>query len=109
MKNIEFCRDKAAEIQRDIEMLSLNNIVIKRRGGTTTVNLDNEIQFQQKRVDILGWAENATEQQIIAKIDELTALLPIELQNPINYISPKLPADIYETYCCRELLYKVMS
>jgi len=78
----------------------LNNIVIKRRGGTTTVNLDGEIAFQQKRVDLLKWAETATitkaetniEQiaQTIAKNENVT----IEVGRSQTWIrNPQLYAD----------------
>ena len=109
MKNIQFCIDKAADIQIDIKALKLNNIVIKRRGGTTTQNLDVEIEFHQKRVDLLKWAETATEEEIQIRINEFTVSLPVELQNPITYLSNRLPLDIYETYCFRELLVKVVE
>jgi uncharacterized protein YqkB len=108
MKNIQFCIDKAKEINIDIEALRLNNTVIKRRGGTTTVNLDGEIDFQQKRVDLLMWAEVATEDEIQIKINELTELLPPELQSPVTYLSNRLPLDIYELYCLREILKKAV-
>lgn len=109
MKNIQFCIDKVKEIQIDIDALQLNNIVIKRRGGTTIQNLDGEIEFHQKRIDLLKWAEVATEEEIQIKINELTTLLPVELQNPITYLSNRLPLDIYETYCMRELLELVVK
>lgn len=109
MKNIEFCRNKIAEIQNDINALELNNIVIKRRGGITAQNLDGEIMFQQKRIDLLKWAETATEEEIQTKINELNNQLPTELRNYNSLISNHLPLDIYEIYCLRELLYKVVN
>lgn len=109
MKDLQFCIDKAAEIQKDIDALELNNIVIKRRGGTTTVNIDGEIQFQQKRIDLLKWAEIATENEIQLKITDLNNQLPEELRSYNIILSNRLPLDIYETYCLRELLYKVVN
>lgn len=109
MKNVEFCRNKIAEIQNDINALELNNIVIKRRGGVTVQNLDGEILFQQKRIDLLKWAETTTEEEIQNKINELNNQLPIELRNYNSIISNRLPLDIYEIYCLRELLYKVVN
>lgn len=109
MKDIQFCIDKSIDIQKDIDSLKLNNIVIKRRGGTTTSNLDLEIEFHKKRVDLLKWAEISTEEEIQTKINYFTNLLPEELKIPIHYISNRLPNDIYEIYCFRELLYKVVK
>lgn len=109
MKNIDFCINKVAEIQNDIDALQLNNIVIKRRGGITVQNLDDEIIFQQKRINLLKWAETATEEEIQNKINELNNQLPIELRNYNSIISNRLPLDIYEIYCLRELLYKVVN
>lgn len=109
MKNVDFCINKIAEIQKDIDALELNNIVIKRRGGITTQNLDGEIIFQQKRIDLLKWAETATEEEIENKINELNNQLPNELRNYNSLISNRLPLDVYEIYCLRELLYKVVN
>lgn len=108
MKDIQFCIDKAAEIKKDIDALELNNIVIKRRGGTTTQNLDVEIEFHQKRIDLLKWAETTTEEEIQVKINDLSNQLPEELRNHNNLLSNRLPLEIYETYCLRELLYRVV-
>lgn len=109
MKDIKFCIDKVAEIQKDIDALELNNVVIKRRGGTTTQNLDNEIEFQQKRINLLKWSEISTEEEIQLKINDLNNKLPQEFQNYNSLLSNKLPLDIYETYCLRELLYMVVK
>jgi predicted RNase H-like nuclease (RuvC/YqgF family) len=107
MKNIEYCVDKIKQIDADIQALKLNNDVIKRF-GKNIANLDDEIAFQQKRIDILEWAKNATEAEIHAKIKEQTEILPIELKKPIRYLSNKLPEYIYEVYCLRQILVKVV-
>lgn len=109
MKNIQFCIEKIDDIQKDVDALELNNTIIKRRGGITAQNLDGEILFHQKRIDILKWSELATDEEIQTKIIYLTNQLPEELRIPIHYLSNRLPIDIYEIYCLRELLYKVVG
>lgn len=109
MIDIQFCINKYNEIQKDIDALKLNNIIIKRRGGTTTQNLDGEILFQQKRIDLLKWAEAATEEEIQLKLNDLNNQLPEELTEQNSLLSNRLPLDIYETYCLRELLYRVVK
>lgn len=109
MKNLQFCVNKAIEIQKDIDDLELNNVVIKRRGGVTIQNLDNEIAFHNKRINLLKWAETATEEEIQLKLIDLSNQLPEELRNYNSLLLNRLPLDIYETYCLRELLCRVVN
>ena len=109
MKNLQFCVNKAIEIQKDIDDLELNNVVIKRRGGVTIQNPDNEKAFHNKRIKLLKWAETATEEEIQLKLIDLSNQLPEELRNYNSLLLNRLPLDIYETYCLRELLCRVVN
>ena len=58
---------KVAHIEAQIAELQRNERLVRRLGGETRTNLDDEIAFQQARIDMLVWAEAATEAAIRAR------------------------------------------
>jgi hypothetical protein len=74
-KRDDYLAKKKREIRRDIDGLHSHTIVVQRTGGTTTHSLQGEIDFQQKRLDVITWAEQATEGELVAELARMRAVL----------------------------------
>jgi len=68
-------RAKADHIAEQQAMLQRNQRIVRRLGGQDTVDLGDELAFQQGRADVVAWCETHTAKEIAARRTALHARL----------------------------------
>lgn len=95
-------------VQRQIDELNRNAQIMDRVGGSTSVDVRGEVDFQTKRLDILTWASTQTEAGIRARIAALTTELGTAVAAKYGVVRG-LPDVVIDKIAALELLELVVG
>jgi hypothetical protein len=100
---------KRAHIQRMKQDVDGNITAVTRIGGEDVVTLGDESAFQQERLEVLAWAETASELQIRNRLALWASQLPPEVLACKYGVTRGLPRAMVRLLAGIELLELVLG